>query len=531
MASGPPERDWRERLPLPVIYLALFVSGGAALVYQACWSRVLHRVFGVSDQAVATVLAAFFLGLGAGATLGGWLVRRFRRPARIYAALEAAIGVFGLSSLLLIPRIHDLYAGLVAGASGGGSTWIRLALSLAILLPPTLLMGATLPVLVALVARRQGWTTPATRLYATHTFGAMTGAGLSGLVLIPELGVRITVATAAISTLLAAAVVWKATPQNEHENENEHEHEHENEHENENENQHGNLPPRVRLAVLIAAMTGMAALASEVLWTRVLRIIVMGTTQAFTAMLVNYLGSMALGSLLAARWLGRGRDAARLLAGTQTLLGALTVVAMYVAARVPRFLPMITEDASATPFWLGDILLVSGVVLFPIALLVGTSIPLCWRLADGGRPGKARAARRAGAVLAASTLGGLVGSLGAGFGAVPTMGLEAALLLVMGLHLLVASVVGSQAVGRNIVRRTLAFAGPLMLGAVLLAAEPSLHLYFLINAHAEPKRAVLDGPGPGWRDATLFLAEGRATTVTVKARRRGRLELRNDGRL
>jgi len=70
-----------------VLYLALFFSGAAALVYQATWGRMLHRVFGVSDLAIATVLAAFFLGMGLGAGVGGRLASRTRRPARTYALL------------------------------------------------------------------------------------------------------------------------------------------------------------------------------------------------------------------------------------------------------------------------------------------------------------------------------------------------------------------------------------------------------------------------------------------------------------
>lgn len=526
---------FRERYGLAVIYLALFLSGAAALVYQATWGRMLQRVFGVSDQAIATVLAAFFLGLGIGAALGGRWGTRFKRPALTYAVLEAGIGVFALISLFAIPRVHGIYAALGATTGGATVTVIRTTLALLLLLPPTILMGATLPVLIALLApERKIWAMPATWLYATNTVGAMVGAGLTGLYLVPTLGARMSIVVAAVASLSGAALVAALWFERETEaveaaadeaDADEAEVGAEVAQASPDDEGQGAAPNRLVFAMVIAGVAGVASLASEVLWTRVLRMILVGTTQAFSAMLVNYLGGIALGSLLAAELIRRGYRSDVLLGASQVLLGVLTVIAMTVAPHLPRLIALIHGNGNAEPETLGVILLVSGLLLFPIALVLGTSIPLCWKIA---RSTQAQAPRHAGRILAANTIGGLCGSMIAGFGAVPALGLEGTLLMVMFLHLAIGGVVLATAVRPAITWRAAAVAVPIALGMLMLSRAPSLELAFMLHVRRDAE-GIVRGPGPGWYEQLVYLEEGRNTTVTVVAKGE-RLTLFNDGR-
>ena len=157
-------------------------------------------------------------------------------------------------------------------------------------------------------------------------------------------------------------------------------------------------PSALPLATGLAFIAGLASLASEVLWTRVLRMVVQGTTQAFAAMLVNFLLGIALGSLLADRLVRRGGDPRRLFGITQLLLLLLTGVAMMVAPQLPRLLAMAQDGASLVPHEAGPILLLAALLLFPLALVLGTSVPLAWRIAGGDA---AQAAHHSGRVLAA----------------------------------------------------------------------------------------------------------------------------------
>ncbi len=521
------------------LYLALFLSGAAALVYQSTWGRMLQRVFGVSDLAVATVLATFFLGLGLGSSMGGRWGSKVARPARLYALLELTIGAWALLSLLLIPRVHDLYAAIGDGGGFGLLTAIRFVIALLILLPPTLLMGATLPVLIAAVARRGvAWSSSATWLYATNTFGAVLGAGVTGLYLVPTYGARFSIVVAAGASFSAAMVVyllWRqdaasgscgSAP------------------EAENPTEVARAPDpgsNVRLATIVAFVAGLASLASEVLWTRVLRLVVQGTTQAFAAMLVNFLVGIALGSLIAERLMRKpGRDPAKLFAVTQLLLAVLTVVAIFVGSQLPRLSVLVQGSAEIVPHQAWVILVLSSFLLLPLALVLGTSVPLAWRIAGGGAN---EAADHGGRVLAANTLGGLFGSLCAGFVLIPgyaallkdtspselrVSALELSLMTVMFVHLLAATI-GLRARARSLVGKVTALTAPLALGVTLVAIGPSLNLPFLLDAWYDPTNAVISGPEEHWRDNVAFLREGRNTTVTILERDQT-LRLFNDGR-
>lgn len=523
------------------LYLALFLSGAAALVYQSTWGRMLQRVFGVSDLAVATVLATFFLGLGLGSAVGGRWGSKVARPARLYALLEIAIGGWALLSLLLIPRVHDLYAAIGGGAGFGLLTVVRFLIALLILLPPTLLMGATLPVLIAAVARRGvDWSSSATWLYATNTLGAVLGAGVTGLYLVPTYGAKFSIVVAAGASFTAAAVVYLLWRQGDVSRPSAAEEAPEDSPEATSVAA-GGLSSNVRLAMIVAFVAGVASLASEVLWTRVLRLVVQGTTQAFAAMLVNFLVGIALGSLIAERLMRRpDRDPAKLFAITQLLLAVLTVVAIFVGSQLPRLSVLVQGSTEVVPHEAWVILVLSSFLLLPLALVLGTSVPLAWRIAGGGAD---EAADHSGRVLAANTLGGLLGSLCAGFVLIPgyaalledtspselrVSALELSLMTVMFIHLLAATI-GLRARARSLVSKVTALTGPLALGVGLVAVGPSLNLPFLLDAWYDPTAAVISGPEDHWRDYVVFLREGRNTTVTVLDRDQT-LRLFNDGR-
>lgn len=515
------------------LYVALFLSGAAALVYQSTWGRMLQRVFGVSDLAVATVLATFFLGLGLGSALGGRWGERIQRSARLYAILEVAIGAWALLSLLLIPRVHDLYAAVGTGLSFTALTFVRFLIAVFILLPPTLLMGATLPILIKAVSRRGvEWSSAATWLYATNTFGAVLGAGATGLYLVPVHGARTSVVVAALASFSAAAIVYAMWRTNDPAPA---------EAEKSEARPSGPLPRSVKVAMLLAAVAGVASLASEVLWTRVLRLVVQGTTQAFAAMLVNFLIGIALGSLIAERLMRKpGRSATHLFAMTQIGLALLTGFAIWVGSQMPRIAVIIQEAPMIVPHQAWVILAMSAILLLPLAIMLGTSIPLAWRIAGGDATD---APSYSGKVLAANTLGGLFGSLMAGFLLIPgfaallrdsdpaeirVSAVELSLMVVLFIHLLAATI-AFRTYAKTLVGRVAAMTAPLAVGIAIIAIGPSLNLPFLLDAWYDPTSAVINGPQEHWRNTVTFLEEGRNTTVSV-LQRDSTLRLFNDGR-
>ena len=205
-----PRSDVSSRRPnaIPAWAAVCFlVSGAAGLMYEVVWSKELSHVLGNSLHAVSTVVAAFLCGLALGAwRLGPWLSKP-GRGARTYAWLELGIAAFGVLSVpwlrLLFPAFGALHHAL--GDGGAAFAAARFAIVFLLLLPPALLMGATLPVLVDYF--EHDLVGPAlARLYALNTAGAVAGSWLGGFVLVPGAGLFAASLCAAALNVVAALV-------------------------------------------------------------------------------------------------------------------------------------------------------------------------------------------------------------------------------------------------------------------------------------------------------------------------------------
>jgi predicted membrane-bound spermidine synthase len=186
----------RARACPPWLFGVFFLSGAAALIYQLVWQRVLFTIYGIDTASVTVVVTAFLLGLGLGSLLGGWLSRtRPEAAVALFACFELGIGLFGVLSL----GIFDAAASLTLGAGHLATGLITFGL----VLVPTMLMGATLPLLVGHVARRSGNVGRAVGdLYFVNTLGAAAGAFLAAGVLMGALGLALSVRWAAALNLL-----------------------------------------------------------------------------------------------------------------------------------------------------------------------------------------------------------------------------------------------------------------------------------------------------------------------------------------
>jgi predicted membrane-bound spermidine synthase len=184
------------------VVLLFAISGTAALIYQICWQRLLFEGFGVDIDSVTIVVSTFMLGLGLGALAGGELVDRFPdRVIPMFAIIEIATAAFGACSP------HLIHA--VSAASINGSLAMIAAVNFALLLIPTTLMGATLPILVTHVVRRyQNLGVSIGVLYFANTLGAAFGAGLTGFVALYYFGLTSTIYIAAALNMIVSAAVW-----------------------------------------------------------------------------------------------------------------------------------------------------------------------------------------------------------------------------------------------------------------------------------------------------------------------------------
>ncbi|MBF8254427.1 MAG: Tetratricopeptide repeat protein, partial [Deltaproteobacteria bacterium] len=200
------KQDWL----LIVGLFCFFFSGAAGLVYQVVWTRMLTQIFGNTTYAIATVLSAFMAGLAIGSYWFGKIADRGKNDFLLYGLLEAGVGVYGFLVPWLFAGAQKLY-GPIFGLNQSYPFIFNLVLfflSFILLVFPTLLMGATLPVLsrffvrsFADFGRRIG------DLYATNTLGAVIGCAAGGFFLIPTIGMRTTVFVAASVNMVIAVVI------------------------------------------------------------------------------------------------------------------------------------------------------------------------------------------------------------------------------------------------------------------------------------------------------------------------------------
>ena len=410
------------RLVLPLLAVAFLLSGAASLVYQVAWLRYLGLIFGNTTWAAATLLAVFMGGLGLGALLLGRLGDRISRPLVAYALCEVAIAMLALASPELLSWIDGAYVAVYRSFGNQPLLFAlcRALLAAAFLLPPTMLMGATLPLVlraVSPVEGRVGWATAL--LYGANTTGAVLGTALAGFLAVPLLGLRATLLLAAACNLLAAlAALPLSAPMV--------------------VVRHAAVARRGRrwLLALFFAM-GATSLAYEVLWTRVLVFYLGSSVYAYSLMLLLVLLGIALGSLLAAPWADR----------VGSLLTALGLVQVGIAAWVPvqillfgRLNDLLYASALAVrPSSHGGIALAQLLAVLPLlappTLLMGMSFPLAVRAVHRHR---ALLGADVGGVYGWNTLGAVVGSVLAGFVLIPLLGTQRSLVAIAAVNALLA---------------------------------------------------------------------------------------------
>ena len=407
-----------------VVYM---LSGAAGLVYEVTWTRLLTLQLGHTVAAASTVLAAFMGGLAVGAWMAGRYVERsaetLRRNFRTYAFLEIAIAVAAmLLPIALKTAVPALAWAYADGEAPARFAFVRVAISLLLVGIPAAAMGATFP--VAISASR---TTAPAAFYAANTTGAAFGAIAAGFWLIPALGLRRTtwvgmgLNVAAAIGALALSKIQNAESAESAEQSN-----------RTSSKQtrralraprSNSVPRSPRLASAAAAISGFSALVYEVVWTRLLALVIGPTTYAFATMAAAFISGLAIGSAIGARlasrtdrpgpWLG-----ALMGIGTVAAIGAAwyagTAMPLAVAAQVAD--PDVSFDAVVWRQALSVALL-----LLPMTVALGASFPLALALA-GGEP--ATAARDASRVYAANTVGAITGSMAAGFVLVPLLGLR-----------------------------------------------------------------------------------------------------------
>jgi len=430
---------------IPFLYLLFFLSGAAALAYQVVWVRSLQLVFGGSHFAVTAVLSVFMAGLALGSHLLGKRVDALRRPLRVYGILELGIGVFAVLFLLLTEFYPYLYLPLarVAEENTLYLSFLRVMFAMIAMIVPTTLMGGTLPVLTKFASEhsRQG-REHVSFLYGFNTLGAVAGTLLAGFVLLPKFGVSNTSAIAIATNVfigLASVVLAQRRIFPEVERTESSADHRFGAKESDLENRaRVSARPSVSVEPVLwgIGISGFCALGYEVLWTRVLAMVVGASVYSFTVMLVSFLTGIALGSKAfgffikgypgACRTPGR---AVLLFGSVQVLIGLTALVVTYYIRDLPSHAIRIQNYLLGTAigkfeFRQGANFAVAFSHMFVPAFFMGVAFPMAGKIrADGGKsPGDA-----IGEVLTYNTIGAILGSALSGFFLVYLFGIERSL--------------------------------------------------------------------------------------------------------
>jgi spermidine synthase len=513
---------------LKLVAACFFLSGATGLIYEVLWARMLGLVFGATTLAVSTVLAAFMGGLALGSALGGRLGSRIKRPVRAYGLLEIGIALYAILVPFLFRVIDNLYALIWQQFHPGFFTFSlwRFLLSCLLLLLPTALMGATLPVLSAALLRASaGATATITKLYTRNLAGAICGCLAAGFLLLPILGVRATIFTAALINVVIGVVAILAERRNDATIPDD-------------DDAPALTPVLVeelepttvdtKFWLLCAFSSGFVTISTQVAWTRMLAMIIGSSTYAFSVVVALFLIGLSAGAYVIAR-----RNLSGLLRETLLKVEIFTAISLALSLAVVNIIPGLLVSVGLrlhVNSWFGLLILQIGstalLILLP-AFLMGMVMPLV--LVWAGAKTSERSVQLVGRSYAINTIGAIVGAFAAGFVLIPKLSTRSTILIAAGVCVIVASIAyqPKAEAGDAIMQRAVAvclaiivscasfFVGPKVnLGALSIGAYDSL-----IRVLAKSRGGVDDGSvqqrGPEIHQLLMY-EEGPTSTVSVR---------------
>lgn len=395
----------------PLFYVLFFLSGASSLMFETIWQRMMFLVFGASAPATTAILTAFFCGIALGSWIGGALLKRSRNPILFYSGVELWIGLWGLSVPFLLRLADEVYVALYQNHEPG--VLPRFLLSIAVVLPATLGMGATVPLMNRILNDfGKGVGMSVGLAYGFNTIGAVGGTLLTGFLLIRWVGVQNTLYVAAVLNalvVLGSFVVrhWHVSQPVEH--------------------AAAPAPLNGRQLVLLAVyfMAGFLALGFEVTWFRLLSIYCMNSVTTFTLILSIYLLGFSCGSLLLYPWLSRRLKASSIFVLSLWGSGTSALGTLYFIYQIPDLNiailidPVHRGELSMVHIVTAEVVSAALMMLIP-TLFMGLAYPaICETLIASG----ASVGRQSGRFYFWGTLGSMAGAFCVGLFAIPGLGL------------------------------------------------------------------------------------------------------------
>jgi spermidine synthase len=509
-----PPRPASSPQALPLLVLLFIGSGCAALIYEIVWFQMLSLIIGSSAVSMGVLLATFMGGMCVGSLYLSRFVSAREHPLRVYGLLEAGIGVLGIIVLLILPYVGGLY--IAIGGSGMAGLLFRGLLCALCLLPPTILMGATLPAIARWVEATPKGVSWLGFFYGGNIAGAVFGCLLAGFYLlrVHDVVTATLVAVALNATVaLAGFFLAKVTTY---------------------ERAEASVAPASQpmpagsRAVLVAiALSGATALASEAIWVRLLTLSLGGTVYTFSLILAAFLMGLGMGSGAGSVLARTVKDPRKALGLCQLLLAGGIAWAAFWLTRAMPYWP-INPWLSPGPFYTFQIDFLRCVLtVLPPAILWGASFPLALgavasRDQDPGR--------LVGRVYAANTVGAIGGALFGSLLVIAWVGTQNAQRILIGLTavsalLMLAPAISSEAGKISFSKRGIGWAATTVMLAAFLAWSVA-PVPGLLVAYGRYMAARLQNHGE-----IIYMGEGVNSSMAVSQLSNGVLNYHNAGKV
>jgi spermidine synthase len=462
-----PKDTFNASRTFPWLLILFAGSGCSALIYEIVWYQLLQLVIGSTTVSLGVLLATFMGGLSIGSLLlPRYLAKHPMHPLRAYARIEVGIALCGILELFLIPLVDSIYGAFFI--HGFASVLLRAVICAICLLPPTILMGASLPAIARWLEATPRGVSWMGLLYGGNTAGAVLGCLLAGFFLLRAGDMTsTTIAAAAINGAVAlfSFGLAKSTPDHALAAPG--------------ETKRAFWPASATSVYIAIAISGATALGAEVVWTRLLSLLLGATVYTFSIILAVFLVGLGIGSWAGAI-AGRGARPGVALGVCQLfLVGGVAWSAFMIAQSVP-FWP-INPLLSSDPLYTFQIDMVRVVwSILPAALLWGASFPLALAAAAG--PGE-ESSNLVARVYAANTAGAILGALAFSLIVVPAIGTQGA----------EKTLVYLAALGALAVLGPLVLRGKTIFGMVGVLAAMALSVFVALRIPAVPPELIAYG--------------------------------------
>ncbi|QPJ63140.1 MAG: tetratricopeptide repeat protein [Candidatus Nitronauta litoralis] len=512
------------------VFFLFFISGATGLIYEVVWTRQLTLVLGNTHYSVATVLTTFMAGLALGSFFGGKWIDRHGNPLLVYAMLEAAIGLYCLAIPWLIDLALPLFKMIYAGFQSSylESSFLRFLVCASILIIPTTLMGATLPVLGKFVSRNpEGIGRDVGTLYGLNTFGAVVGAYVSAYWLMRLLGISMTVYLAASINIGIAIIIFyflkkfpssfvlitdstrnlekKASLQSEPE------------------------LTRKEWGVLLAfGVSGVAALIYQVAWNRIFSLVLGSSVYAFSLILTTFILGLALGTIAFSRLCHRFKDLNEVFSYLQLAIGFSALLTLPYFGSIPyvnRWVYLNWGQDFQTIQWANFLTIL--VLIFLPTFLMGGQFPVVIKLVAKRLDSLGK---RVGQVYACNTIGTIIGAFLAGFILIPAVGIQDTLWISTLINITTGIVLLTFASQLNRQSKFVTLTMVLLLCLMGSQLVPRWDRAIISSGSFMPYRLADLEQAIEKKNKILFYKEGIHTTVTTELSYSGNIFLRVNGK-